>query len=114
MEPTEQTRPPIDRALIGLDLDRLATILAPLVEGRLPSGASLVARLMGSSSVSDLMSRSFRQVLGLDDDELGELIDAAGVELGAWRGVRRPLDDAYLSAHPAAAPAARRFVESVL
>lgn len=114
MEAIAPSRPPIDRDLIGRDLDRLATILAPLVEGRLPSGLLAAAKLMGSPSVNDLMARSFRQVLALDDDDLGALIDAAGAELGAWRGVRRGVDEAYLGAHPAVVPAASRFVEAVL
>ena len=111
MEPNEPTRPPIDRDLIGQDLGRLATILAPLVEARLPSGAMALMALGGLRPVAELVADSFRRVLDLSDDELGALIDAAGVELGAWRSARTPVGPDYVTAHPEVGPAAAHLVE---
>lgn len=113
MQPTEPTRPPIDRDLIAQDLDRLATILAPLVEARLPSGAALLMAANGLPPVSELMAQSFRRVLGLSDDELAALIDAGGVELGAWRRVRCPIGLEYLAEHGGILEAAAHLAEAI-
>ena len=111
MEPNEPTRPPIDRDLISRDLGHLATILAPLVEARLPSTAMALMALRGLPPVASLVADSFRRVLDLSDDELGSLIDAAGVELGAWRSARMPIGSDYVTAHPEIQPAAAHLVE---
>lgn len=93
------TTSPLDRTLIERDLMSLADYLAPLIETRLesirglrlrvlalevPWGELLYRRLSGypRQMTSDAMLR----LLSLDDDDLGALIDLAGIELGAWRG----------------------------
>lgn len=111
MESNEPTRPTIDRDLIARDLDRLATILAPLVEARLPAGAGMLLAMNGSPRVSEMVAASLRRALDLSDDELAALIDVGGVELGAWRGVRQAVGPDYVDAHPELAGAARHIVE---
>ena len=113
MEPSEPTRPPIDRELISRDLGHLAQILAPLVEARLPSGAMALMAMGGLPPVASLVADSLRRVLDLSDDDLAELIDAFGVELGAWRGLRRPLGSEYATAHPKVQLAATRLVATL-
>ena len=107
---TELTTPPIDRELMGADLDTLAAILAPRVERALPLPVRLALTASGSS-VARLISDALHPALGLADDDLAALIDAAGTELGAWRYRRLPFDP---TAHPATAGAFARLREAVL
>lgn len=96
---TTTTPPPIDRALIERDLNRMADFLGPLIEARLesirglrlrvwalevPWGEHLYRRLSGypRQMTYDAMSR----LLSLSDEDLGALIDLAGIQLGTWRG----------------------------
>lgn len=94
----------IDRALVALDLQRLAGLIAPLIEARLeflrqiswrvlgreiPIGAILLDRLTGSPAA--MTSDALSHLLDLPDAELAALVDAVGRELGAWRGMAEPL-----------------------
>lgn len=107
---TEPTTPAIDRELMEGDLDTLARVLAPRVERALPLPVRMALTASGSS-VARLISDALRPALGLADDDLAELIDAAGTELGAWRVRRWPFDR---TAHPAAVAAFERLREAVL
>jgi len=110
------TSPPLDRALIERDLTSLAGYLAPLIEARLesirglrlrvlalevPWGEILYRRLSGYPRLMtyDALSR----LLSLSDDDLGALIDLAGIELGAWRGYPQAPSPELLAAALAAA-----------
>lgn len=97
----------INRELMARDLDRLASLLSPMIESRLavleelrmggiPVGRLLLGRFLPPGSPLSMTRAALASLLELDDATLVTLTDAIGLELGGWRGYGTGLTDAEL------------------
>lgn len=97
----------LNRELMARDLERLASLLSPMIESRLsvlaelragpvPVGRLLLERFLPPGSPRQMTSAALGRLLELDDASLVALVDAVGLELGGWRGYGTGLTDAEL------------------
>ena len=97
----------LNRELMARDLERLASLLSPMIESRLsvleglrvgpvPVGRLLLERFLPPGSPHQMTSAALGRLLELDDASLVALVDAVGLELGGWRGYGTGLTDAEL------------------
>lgn len=97
----------INRELMARDLERLASLLSPMIEsrlavvadlriGRIQVGRLLLDRFLPPGSPHQMTSSALRRLLELDDASLAAIVDAIGLELGGWRFYGTGLSDAEL------------------
>ena len=99
--------PPINRPLLKRDAEALPRLLAASLHSALPMPLRVA---LSRAALTQQLSAAFSRIAESPDADLVALIDALGVELGAIRGARAPIDGEYLRVHPELAGALDRTV----